>query len=249
MTKADFTLSRGEKLVWAIPVTRRYSHLHHEIFLPAHQRTWPFVCRSFRARAGGGVAGGMKSVIKGKIWAGVVLLGLVGCRHRSIEPTGIGASSFAIVSMQPTASDKVAVGEAVDAGEPGASKVSYVEEFVQARPLPPIMQPVYPPQALKAKAGRAVVGVRVMVDEKGRVTDIGPSLLTFSTFGPYAGAFRGAVESAVWQWRFAPAELLQVERVQKDGSAYQRVIRRQAVSTQIDLAFTFTESGGVEAGK
>lgn len=178
-----------------------------------------------------------------------VALGLVGCHHRSIAATGTGVSSFAVISMQSMASDNVAVGDTVETGETGASKVSYVEEFVQARPLPPIMQPTYPPKALKAIAGRAVVGVRVTVDEAGRVTDIGPSLLTFSTFGPYAEAFRGAVESAVWQWRFVPAELLQSERVQNDGSAYQRVIRRQAVSTQIDLAFTFTESGGVEAGK
>lgn len=204
---------------------------------------------SLRAKTGGGVAGGMKSVTKGKLWAGVVLLGLVGCRHRSIEATGTGVSSFAIISMQSMASDKVAVRETVETGETGASKVSYGEEFVQAQPLPPIMQPIYPSKALKAKAGRAVVGVRVMVDEAGRVTDIGPSLLTFSTVGPYAEAFRGAVESAVWQWRFVPAELLQNERVQNDGSSYWRVIRRQAVSTQIDLAFTFTESGGVEGGK
>lgn len=204
---------------------------------------------SLRAKAGGGIAGGMKSVTKGKLWAGVVLLGLVGCRHRSIEATGKGGSSFAVISMQPMASDKVAVNENVETGEKGASNVTYVEDFVQARPLPPIIQPIYPPKALKAKSGRAVVGVRVIVDEAGRVTDIGPSLLTFSTFGPYAEDFRGAVESAVRQWRFVPAELLQNERVEKDGSAYQRVIRRQAVSTQIDLAFTFTESGGVEAGK
>ncbi|WP_091060037.1 hypothetical protein [Opitutus sp. GAS368] len=173
----------------------------------------------------------------------VVLLSAAGCRH--VPPPDTGASSFVVVEAQRVASDKVIVG---DVGEPSAAK--YSEDFRQAVPLKAtVVLPVYPAKALKAKAGRATVGVQVTVDTAGRVTDIGPSLLTYNTPGPYAEDFHEAVRVAVRQWRFAPAEILQMETARSGDFTYQRIARSTKTETKLDLAFTFTASGGVETWK
>ncbi len=176
---------------------------------------------------------------------GLILAVATGFRYVPSEPPATGASSFTLVDAGRAAqADKVVVGEV---GEPGPAK--YTEDFTQARPLPPFVLPVYPPKALKAKAGRATVGVQVTVDAAGRVTDIGPSLLTFDTSGPFAADFLEAVQTAVRQWRFRPAETVQMELVQSGGFSYRRIVRTTATDTKLDLAFTFTASGGVETTK
>lgn len=124
-----------------------------------------------------------------------------------------------------------------------------LEEYREARPVYPLVNPVYPPQALKARAGRATVGVRITVDVAGRVTDVAPSMLVFSTPGPFADDFRAAVETAVLQWRFRPAEIEKLEFVQAPTVSYNRIIGTQKVETQLDVAFTFTATGGVEMGR
>jgi hypothetical protein len=172
----------------------------------------------------------------------LVILLLAGCRHAL--PADIGASSFTVVDAQRTASasNQVIVGEV---GEPSPAK--YTEDFRQAVPLKTtVVLPVYPAKALRAKAGRVTVGVQVTVDTAGRVTDIGPSLLTYNTPGPYAEDFLEAVNVAVRQWRFQPAEVLQMETVKSGDFAYQRIARTTKTETKLDLAFTFTATGQVE---
>jgi outer membrane biosynthesis protein TonB len=172
----------------------------------------------------------------------VVMLSAAGCRH---APPDTGASSFVVVEARRVAPDKVIVGEV---GEPSPAK--YSEDFRQAVPLKAtVVLPVYPAKALKAKVGRATVGVQVTVDTAGRVTDIGPSLLTYNTPGPYAEDFHEAVRVAVRQWRFAPAEILQMETAKSGEFTYQRIARSTKTETKLDLAFTFTANGGVETWK
>jgi hypothetical protein len=89
----------------------------------------------------------------------------------------------------------------------------------------------------------------VTIDAAGKVTDVGPSLLIFNTPGPYADDFMGAVKATVSQWRFHPAEIFYMERVNAPGVSYSRVSRSEKVEAQLDLAFNFTASGGVAAGK
>ncbi|HWA24933.1 MAG TPA: hypothetical protein VG734_04590 [Lacunisphaera sp.] len=104
--------------------------------------------------------------------------------------------------------------------------------------------PVYPARALAAKAGATTVGVHLSVDEHGAITDIRASIWVVSFPGPFAEDFRAAVEAALRQWRFRPAETVEVEQVQQDGFTYARVAKREAVATEFDLAFDFTPDGG-----
>ncbi len=107
--------------------------------------------------------------------------------------------------------------------------------------------PVYPRAALAAKFGAATVGVKVTVDVQGRVTDVRPSMLVFSTPGPYADAFFAAVEMALRTWRFIPAAALDTETTRENGVLTERVVRIEPVEAEFDLAFKFTAKGEVRA--
>ncbi len=106
--------------------------------------------------------------------------------------------------------------------------------------------PVYPIRALKAKAGRALVGFHIMVDTNGRVSDIRPSMFVFSTPGHFAEDFRDAVEAAVRHWQFTPARVEYYEIRNENGFPFARVTRTEATETEFDLSFTFTATGGVQ---
>lgn len=177
--------------------------------------------------------------------SGLSLLALAGCRHAPAESPATGASSFTFVEAgRAAAADQVIVG---DVGEPSAAK--YSENYSPAFPLKPMVLPVYPPRALAARAGAATVGVRLKLDAAGRVTEVGPSLLVYSTPGPFSEDFLEAVKVAVLQWRFRPATIEQIERVQTPEVTYNRIARSETVEAQVDLAFNFTATGGVETGR
>ncbi|MEJ1971734.1 MAG: hypothetical protein WDM96_04340 [Lacunisphaera sp.] len=110
----------------------------------------------------------------------------------------------------------------------------------------PLVMPIYPQRALKAQAGRSTVGIHIVVDISGHVAEVRPSLLVFSTPGPFAEDFRDAVELAVRQWQFTPARAEYYEIVHEGAATYSRLMRTEAVETEFDLAFTFTEDGRVE---
>jgi hypothetical protein len=121
--------------------------------------------------------------------------------------------------------------------------------FVEAKPLEPLITPVYPAKALSGKAGLVTVGVRVKIDAEGHVVDVGPSLLTFSTPGRYAAEFQNAVRTAVMRWRFRPAQRYRVktDRTNESGSGAKE-FHPENTETYLDLAFTFTASGTVLPG-
>jgi TonB family protein len=167
---------------------------------------------------------------------------MAGCRHAPVKATGTGASSFAFVERPagPVTARTVTT-------EPVEQKP--LEDYREARPVYPLANPVYPARALKAKAGRATVGVRITVDATGRVSDVAPSMLVLSTPGPWADDFRAAVETAVQQWRFRPAEIEKIEFVITPTVSYSRILSTQKVEAQLDVAFNFTATGGVELGR
>ncbi len=106
--------------------------------------------------------------------------------------------------------------------------------------------PEYPRTALAARAGWATVGLKITVGVDGKVSAIEPSMLTFSTPGPFAEDFRQAVERALAQWEFRPAEMRYVEQGNlPDGSLYARVVRSEKVEQTFDVAFAFTPEGKV----
>jgi TonB family protein len=109
--------------------------------------------------------------------------------------------------------------------------------------------PVYPSEALKGRSGRVTVGVSITVDAEGRVSAIGSSLATFSTPSPHGPAFRQAVETAVRQWRFHPAQLQQMEtKKASDGGDILVLKAVEPTDWTFDVAFTFTASGDVWSG-
>ena len=130
-----------------------------------------------------------------------------------------------------------------------AETVKTGDYYQEAKPVMPLVTPVYPAKALAAKAGMTVVGVHVTVDKEGRVTDVGPSLLAVSIPTRFDAEFQTAVRAAVAQWRFRPAMTYHIEVVNPPGGeTYQRVTDQQSVETVFDLAFTFTSTGTVLGG-
>lgn len=172
----------------------------------------------------------------------VVLAGqmLLGCRH--VPAPEAGVSSFRIVEQPPDRTPPAK--SSGEAAEP-TSLSQYREASVQEKS---VVLPVYPARALAAKAGGAQVGVRVVVDAGGQVTDVRPSMLAVTITPPgFAEEFRAAVETAVRQWWFHPARVQHLEIVTEKGFTYSRVTHSEAVEAEFDLSFTFTPSGQVEA--
>jgi TonB family protein len=131
---------------------------------------------------------------------------------------------------------------------PGEAKYPKIsEEFQEALSIEPLTKPIYPRKALLAKNGSVIVGVRITVDSNGHVTDMSTSMVTFSTPGPFAEDFFAAVEAAVRQWRFLPAEIQQFEMVEAPRQLFRRILSREKVETHFDLSFTFSPDGAVES--
>jgi TonB family protein len=118
-------------------------------------------------------------------------------------------------------------------------------QAINAQPILPLAAPVYPPVALKARAGMATVGVRITVDPTGRVENVQPSLALVTIPAAFAAEFQAAVEEAVKQWRFRPAEFRQLELVKDPGGDFQRVVKRENVAWAFDVEFTFNVTGDV----
>lgn len=163
---------------------------------------------------------------------------VAGCRHAPVREEG-GRSSFTVVEPPPV----LPVGASAETTEP-----THHGQYRDAHLRNPVTLPVYPARALKARAGRATVGVHVTIDAGGRVADITTSMFVFSTPGPFATDFRDAVEAAVRQWKFDPARVEYLETRTENDFTYNRVTRTENVEAELDLAFTFTADGRVEQG-
>jgi hypothetical protein len=104
--------------------------------------------------------------------------------------------------------------------------------------------PAYPEQPLKAKYGAAIVVVRVFLDADGQVIDIKDSPTGPSTGGRYTAEFKSAVEEAVHQWKFQPAEYCQYQEgkdLNGDGKPdYMVLIASKPVPVHFDARFDFS---------
>lgn len=175
----------------------------------------------------------------GAIWLAVTL---GGCQH--VPPPDAGTSSFKVVEPPP---DRAPPPPKSDAKVEPTDRDQYRKASVVEKS---VVLPVYPARALKAKAGAAQVGVHVVVDPAGRVADVRPSLVAISIVPPeFRADFEQEVELAVRQWRFHPARVEHIEVVTIQGFTYSRVARTERIEAEFDLAFTFTPSGQVTAGK
>jgi len=181
-------------------------------------------------------------VVRIKI-GGIALAALLlaaGCQQAQPPARLEGASSFQFVA-RPVPELSATVAEAAD-----LPRVP-VDVLVPAEPIPPLARPVYPGAVLGKVRVPVTVGVRITVDATGRVAHVGPSLLVFSNAGDDVTEFRAAVEDALAQWRFTPAEIRHL--VPGTGGPGREdfwvATRKQATDYAFDLLFTFAVSGDV----
>lgn len=117
------------------------------------------------------------------------------------------------------------------------------EEVLPPVAMPGNLSPTYPPRPLAAGHGPATVVVRVIIDATGRVEQVMDSPLMESTAGPFSGDFRSAVEGAIRDWEFVPAQWRQLrEGKDLDGDGvpdYRTVVRSEAIPVYLDLRFDF----------
>jgi hypothetical protein len=163
-------------------------------------------------------------------------IALVGCHH---PPLGVGRSAFHFVEPE---APKSAAG-AVVYTLPDDAPHTFVEP---AAPIEPLAKPTYPRQAADAKLGPVLVGLRLTIDQVGRVASIEQSWRAFSSPNRWEAEFRAAAEAAVTQWRFHPAQIQVIQRVSRPGSGYTNQVRRSDPTDWTeDVSFTFTMSGEV----
>ena len=165
-----------------------------------------------------------------------------GCQRAPASTRLTGASTFRILERPPappaTGTPTVATGPF----EP-------TDVVVAAQPLGPLASPVFPPAALGKLRAPVLVGVQIVVDDSGRVARIGPSLRALSTAGSQTADFQNAVEEAVAQWRFRPAEKRWMRPVK--GSLGQEdfwlITRVEQTEFAFDVSFAFTASGDISS--
>ncbi|HTL69175.1 MAG TPA: hypothetical protein VL200_16030, partial [Lacunisphaera sp.] len=167
----------------------------------------------------------------------LVVFAAAGCLHTA--PVETGTSSFTVIEARPVPPPA--------SGKGWAAVPTNHAQFRDAQIKGEPILPVYPARALAAKAGSAQVGVHLVIDSQGRVSDVRPSMVAVTIAPPeFAEDFRQAVETAVRQWRFVPARAQYIETVQGSGGfSYDRVARTEDVEAEVDLAFTFTANGKV----
>jgi hypothetical protein len=162
---------------------------------------------------------------------GVVML--TGCRHE-VAPTvsrtaGVGRYEF--VAPPPAADD----GKLQLATKELLTK----DEFVPPRALGVLEEPGYPAAALAARVGPVSLGLRLVVDETGKVSDISSSGLIFSLPAPLEGEFRAAIETAVRQWRFRPAEVRHFTTVTNNAGTYRSLAGTETTEWALHVMFRF----------
>jgi hypothetical protein len=171
--------------------------------------------------------------------AGCAFLLLAGCRQVPSVPA-TGRSSIAFV--ESPAAPPPRSGHA-ESAEP-VVRSQFREAELEKNPA----LPVYPAKALAARAGRVTVAAHVVVNNRGRVSSVRPSVVSFTTPSRYAEDFWAATEDALGRWRFRPARIEHVEMVTENGFAYDRVMSTEEVEAEFDLAITFSPDGTVNPG-
>ena len=119
------------------------------------------------------------------------------------------------------------------------------DEWVPPRAMGKLAEPVYPVAALAGGAGPVVMSVRLVVDTEGTVAEVGPSGRAWSTPTPWAAEFRAAIDAAVGQWRFRPAEVRHFTTVTNAQGTYRSMTGSEPTEWALHVAFSFKVSGGV----
>ena len=183
--------------------------------------------------------------MKRTFFLGAIVTVLVGCQHAPPTTQMKGSSTIRFVESHASAS-------AAPAAEVPADARLVTQALLVASPIQPLAKPMYPPSALGRETMPVVVGVRITVDAAGRVSDTRASLAIISTPTPRAEEFRAAVETALAQWRFRPAELRRfTPMTDPTGAPAWALVGREKTDCTFDVSFVFQATGEVlaEGGK
>jgi hypothetical protein len=104
--------------------------------------------------------------------------------------------------------------------------------------------PIYPAAALAESVIPVTMGVKITIDATGHVSAVGSSLAVISVPHKFSADFQAAIEAAVYQWRFKPAEIRHVVPMPGPGD-YWLVQGVEKVESSLDVAFTFSSTGAV----
>lgn len=130
--------------------------------------------------------------------------------------------------------------------DPDAAKPELEEGEVFEGPLPEetLAVPEYPADALAARAGPALVAVRIFIGPDGSVVRVEDSPLLASSAGPFAASFRGAVDRTARAWRFRPGAITAtVDGTDVDGDGkpdYRIQTAWDPVTVYYDIRFDFS---------
>lgn len=105
-----------------------------------------------------------------------------------------------------------------------------------------LSKPVYPRDALAARAGECIIFVTITIDTDGRVSDVRNSWQRLNIPNRFSDRFLAAVKTAVGSWRFEPARNVYW---QKDATGDLKYVRTEIVAARTDIKFTFEASGAV----
>lgn len=105
-----------------------------------------------------------------------------------------------------------------------------------------LVKPVYPRDALVARAGECIIFVTITIDTDGRVADVRNSWQRLNVPNRFSDRFLEAVKTAVGKWRFEPARNVYW---QKDPNGELKYVRTEIVAARTDIKFTFEASGTV----
>jgi outer membrane biosynthesis protein TonB len=137
--------------------------------------------------------------------------------------------------------------EPIAAPRASTDKTAVASRDIVVYSIPPnskgeLANPVYPPEALAARAGSHDVFVTITVDRAGSVTDVVPSWQRMNIPGRYSAAFLEAARAAASTWRFVPARH---EYWRKSADGNLTYMYAETISAMFDVKFTFDASGAV----
>jgi hypothetical protein len=170
------------------------------------------------------------SALSPALAAGVFLL-IGGCQNR----TGVRGYSSVETLEPPNVESPPALDRS--ARQPELSD-DYSPSYLKGE----VANPVYPPDALAAHAGKYVVCVTVTIDELGRVSSVDRNMRGFNLPNAFSEEFLESVRTSVLSWRFIPAHKIYWSR--EPGGELKYVGAEPVVST-MDFKFTFDVSGAV----
>jgi hypothetical protein len=154
------------------------------------------------------------------------------CHH-----TVAGTSSFAFVgetgNREPAPKDAANLRIA----EP-------ISILIPPKPLLPLKVPVYPESIFREHLQDIQMAVTITIDKAGRVSDVSPSLARFPYTNRFQAEFQLAIERAVASWHFEPGQLAHLDPQSQSAPV---VVGIESVESQLTVAFTFRQSGLIDA--